>query len=215
MPRKPTGRTTKKKVQESQDKPVTEVTHVGAKAEIDDDPWGDDGLTPKQRLFVAAIAGPAAGCATKAAQLAGYKSDNRLSLYVTASKVLALPHVQRAVSAALAKKIGSDPLWAESALADLALATLANFLSPDGSGGMAIDWEKAQAAGAMGQIKEYSEIAVGEAAVKRTIKLHDRLGAIRDILRLQGKLQDKTQLVGPDGKPPVIRVEVVGMDTEE
>jgi hypothetical protein len=42
-----------------------------------DAPWDEDWLTLKQRLFVKAFVGPAAGNATKAAEMAGYSDSNR------------------------------------------------------------------------------------------------------------------------------------------
>jgi Terminase small subunit len=191
-------RVTKKMVQETERKPL--VPDLGAvEPEIDNDDCADDGLTVKQRLFVAAITGPARGNATRAAELAGYRADNRRTLGVTASENLKKPCIQEAIALALARK-KADPEWARATLIDLAQSSLTNFVSVGEDGEPKLDFKKAAAAGALGQLKEFiAEILPGEDGeqkiIKCKIKVHDRTAAVGMLLRLHGLLRD-------DGTPP-------------
>lgn len=183
---------TAKVVRASETKPY--VPAIEAKPEIDADDCGDDGLTIKQRLFVAAITGPARGNATKAAEMAGYRSDNRHALEATASENLRKPEIVEAIAHAFAKKC-AGPEWARASLIDLARSSMANFVSVDPDGEARIDFKKAAAAGALGQIKEYREegIRSGDgdvSVVKRTIKIHDRTAALGMLLKLHGLLNE-------------------------
>jgi hypothetical protein len=164
------------------------IPTVTVNPEIDASPLEHDGLTQKQRLFVEAMIGPAGGNATRAAELAGYKSANNHSLRQMASDTLNRPNVQRALAAAIADKLGT-PEWAESRLKDLASANMANFLTVVSPGLVQIDWEKAAAAGALGQVAEYD-------AEKGKIKLHNPFTALETLLRIQGKLKDQTEITG-------------------
>lgn len=175
------GRTTAKKVQASESKPF--IPDIAITPEIDDDPWGDDGLTIRQRAFVEALVGPAGGNASKAAEMAGYRADNRNVLKVTASENLTKPNVAKAIALALGKK-RLTPEWAKSRLADIASADMNNFLVRDGADGMKLDFEKAMAIGAIGQIREYDP-ETGK------IKLHSPTPALVTILKLFGLITDK------------------------
>jgi hypothetical protein len=156
------------------------VPDVEIRPEPDDEPWGADGLNTRQRLFVDALLGPAAGVATKAAEIAGYSADNRKALRVTAYRLLTYANVQHAIARAYAK-LREGPEWAKAALVDLAFATFGNFITLGANDEPVIDWAKAAEAGALGQIREYREegIAGGgtTSIIKRTIKLHDRSAA--------------------------------------
>lgn len=153
-----------------------------AKPEIDYDAWGADGLTIRQRMFVKALVGPAGGNATKAAEMAGYASENINALRVTASENLGKPNVQRALAHAMAEKFGSAE-WARTALLDLAGSSMANFLGVDEQGKMKLDLNSARAQGALGQIKE---MTLDENGVPVKIKIHDRTKAIELLLKLHG-----------------------------
>lgn len=166
------------------------VPQVDFPVEHDEDAFQEDGLTIRQRLFVAAIIGPAGGNATKAARMAGYRDDNENALRVTASENLTKPNVQRAIAHALANRIKNDPEWAKASLFELASASMSNFLKFDGQRNVTIDWEKAAAAGALGQIKEITQDTVGEITVRTKIKLFDRLKAIELALKLHGLIRD-------------------------
>lgn len=68
---------------------------------------GSAGLTEKQRRFVEAYMGQAAGNATESARLAGYEGDSG-TLRAIASENLTKPNIR----AAIEKRINSDPLVA-------------------------------------------------------------------------------------------------------
>lgn len=182
----------KRQVQSTEDAKF--IPKVEAKPEIDCDPVEDDGLTLRQREFVKAITGPARGNATRAAEMAGYASENRNALKATASELLAKPCVQEAISHALAAK-RATPEWAKSSLIDLAASSMQNFVTVDANGEARIDFAKAAAAGALGQIKEYREevLKIGDSPVgtiKRTIKIHDRTAALGLLLKFHGLVTD-------------------------
>lgn len=187
--------TTAKRVQEVDATPFR-LPDVTVPPEVDNDAWDDDGLTFRQREFVRALVGPAGGNATRAAEMAGYKSENVNSLRVTACQNLTKPNVQRAINRAMAEKHAS-PEWVKASLADVASSSMANFLKPDEKGEFILDLEKAAEAGALGQIKEYKEEVLstgGEAKlIKRTIKIHDRLPALRTLVEMSGMLVQRHQ----------------------
>jgi hypothetical protein len=192
--RKPSKRTTVKQVQATENLPPPTIPAVTVKPEVDEDAWGDDGLTVRQRLFVAAMVGAAGGNATKAAEMAGYKSDNRLSLRVTAAQNLSKPNVQRALAHAVAKKIDS-PEWVRNSLVELSSSSMANFVEVKADGTTELDFVKALEAGALGQIREYREdvLKVGDSpasVIKRTVKIHDRRAALETLAKLDGKLPE-------------------------
>lgn len=164
---------------------------VEVKPDRDEDPPGEDRLTIRQRLFVHHITGPALGNATKAAELAGYRADNRHSLEQMASENLRKPEVSEAIAHRLAE-LRLSPEWARASLVDIARTTMAHFLSVDSRGKVEIDWQKAAAAAALGQIKRYRERQT-ETGVERTIELHDRLAALRVLLQLMGLLVEKVE----------------------
>lgn len=68
----------------------------------------DGPLTERERRFVVAFAGAAAGNATSAARMAGYSDSTQAVLWSTASRVLARPRVLDAIREATA----NDPLVA-------------------------------------------------------------------------------------------------------
>jgi hypothetical protein len=167
--------------------------------EVDDGPFDHGGLSIRQQQFVAAIVGPAQGNATKAAQLAGYRSDNRVALASTAYENLRKPQIQEAIAHALAAKRATAE-WAKASLVDLASSSMHNFLSVDARGNASIDFKKAAAAGALGQIKEYREEGVDTGngkvrIIKRTIKLHDPTAALITLLKLHRLLKDGKEVL--------------------
>lgn len=194
----PTAAPTPRKV--SIDK--VQLTH---KPEADSDAWGTDGLTHRQRLFVEHYFAAAGGNATKAAELAGYASDNRVALASTAYENLRKPQVQRAM-AAKAAKLQQGPEFATNRLVELAQSTMANFLSPgparaDGTpGDLQLDLDKAAAMGALGQLREYKEerVDLGDDSpgilVKRTVKIHDPLPAVALLMKFHGLIVERSQM---------------------
>lgn len=196
---------TKKQVQESERKPF--IPNVEAHPEIDEGPFDDDGLSVRQRLFVAALAGPAGGNQAKAAEMAGYRSDNRNALYATASRLLRYAKVREALAHAFALR-RATPEWAKAGLIELASSSMANFIVIDDEGNAVIDFVGANAAGALGQIKEYREegLDTGDGTahvIKRTIKIHDRTAALGMLLKLHGLLKDRD-----DDPRPTAQIEV-------
>jgi phage terminase small subunit len=183
--KKSSGRTTAKKVQANEDKPF--VPTIAIKPEVDEGEWDADGLTVRNRSFVDALVGPAGGNASKAAEMAGYNCENRNSLRATASEILTKPNVARAIALALAKR-RLTPEWAKNRLADIAGADMNNFMvtatDDDGNAYPKIDFERAAALGALGQIREYDP-------EKGKIRLHDPTPALVTILKLFGLITDK------------------------
>jgi phage terminase small subunit len=196
-------RTTARKVQAEEARPFA-VPHVEARPEVEDDGVDADALTPRQRLFCEAYVGPAGLNATRAAELAGYRSDNRVALAATGYENLRKPQIQRQVARLLAAKQCS-PDWAEDRVRTLAGADMASFVSIDPeTGATKVDMAKAQAAAALGQIREYTEerIEVGGASmtIKAKVKLHDPLPALRTLLQLAGRLVERRD-VTTGGEP--------------
>jgi hypothetical protein len=192
--RKPSKRTTVKQVQATENLPPPTIPAVTVKPEVDEDAWGDDGLTVRQRLFVAALIGPAGGIATKAAEMAGYRSDNRDSLKVTASRLLTYANVQEAISHAIARRKGS-PDWIRNSLIDIASSSMANFGNVTEKGEIELDFTKAAAAGALGQLREYTADVLkapgGEVSIIRhKVKVHDRRAALETLAKLDGKMPE-------------------------
>lgn len=203
-PNKPTRKTTTRKVQASENlpPPVT-LPAVAVKPEVDEDPWGDDQLTHKQRLFVIAYVGPAAGNATKAARMAGYRDDNTESLRVTACRTLTKANVQRAIARLVASKLGSAE-WTRAGITEIANGNMAEFSEVDEKGKVIINMERAAEGGALGLIREVKEEVletVGSALVmKRSFKLYDRLRALEILAKMNGQLKDSLDLTS-GGKP--------------
>ena len=195
-------RITAKRVQAVENKPI--IPNVTVKPEVDDEPWGDDGLTTKQRLFVEAYVGPAGGNATRAAEMAGYSAENRLALRATGWENLTKPYIQRAISHALARKKMS-PEWAKERLAYLASGSMTDFLSVDENGDTHLDFKRAAEAAAIGHIKEYYEDGIdsgdGPKIIKRKIKLHDPAPALVTLLKIFGLIVDKHEHGGAGGGP--------------
>lgn len=122
--------------------------------------------------------------------MAGYAAENYLSLSATASENLGKPNVQRAIAHALAAQ-RLTPEWAKRQLADRASASMANFVKVDADGRATLDFGKAAAAGALGQIKEIKEEVLetpsgGVVVLKRTIKVHDSAPALALLLKYHG-----------------------------
>lgn len=192
-------RITKKLVQATENLPVKDLPKVAIRPEVDDDDQVDDGLTIRQRLFVEALAGPARGNATKAAEMAGYNASNRNSLCATASENLRKPMIQRALAHALAK-LSASPEWAINQAFYNARVSMADFLVVGDDGQPVFDWKKAAASGAIGQIREYKEDGIvtgddeGPAVIKRSFKLIDSQKALDTVLKLHGVLVDKSEV---------------------
>lgn len=184
------GKITAKRVQAMEDAPPPAMPYT-PNPEVDDDPWGDDGLTPKQRRFCEAYVGEAAGNATRAARLAGYREENRDALKATACENLTKPYIRGYIGRLLARH-GASSEQLNLRLAELSRSSMENFLTFAADGEVEIDLKQAAALGALGQLKEIKEetIEIGENVVKRkrTIKVHDPHPAIRTLAEIQGRI---------------------------
>jgi phage terminase small subunit len=152
-----------------------------------------NGMTLRQRRFVAAYLGACCGDAEAAIVEAGYPRDNRQRIQREARRVLALPSVQQAIARQFSKHMLTEE-WAMSTLAELASANMANFLDSEGR----VDLTKAAAMGALGQIREMETITDPDTnkVVKVKLKLHDRLQALIILLRVKGLLVNHTKVEG-------------------
>lgn len=199
-PRKPSRRTTTKKVQDTENEPLPiKLPDVTVKPEEDEDGWGADGLTLKQKLFVEAYIGPAAGNASKAAQMAGYRDDNRPALAVTACENLRKPNVQRAIARAVASRLG-QPEWVRAGIAEIANGNAADYMRAGPDGELHPDLKAMAEAGALGLIQQINEerLEVGPnlSTVKLKLKLYDRLKALEILAKMNGQLKEQHQHSG-------------------
>lgn len=193
MLKNPKGkRTTAKRVEAADKKPF--IPEVPVTIEADDAPWGDDGMTPRQRAFVEAYLGPAGGNGARAAERAGYRSDNIKSLAATASRLLTCANVQRALERKIGEKFGS-PEDVRRSISAIATGNAADYLEPDANGKLVISLEKLAAAGMLGLLHEIKEegFQAGEVVtiVKRKLKLYDKLRALELLAKLNGQLVEQ------------------------
>lgn len=180
---------------------------IDHKPEEDDDGYGDDGLKLRWRAFVAAYTGPAGGNASKAAEMAGYAAENRIALGVTASRLLRNAKIAQAIALSFAAK-NVTPEWCQKRLCDLALADMNNFVTVDDDGVAQLDMKKAEALGAIGQVKEYD-------AVRAKLKLHDPTPALTSLMKMFGLLKDTHIHTGPNGGPISMTFDDTGFTDEE
>jgi hypothetical protein len=185
-------RITDKAVRESEDLPPPVVgTIAPPEPEADDDPWGEDGLNYRQRMFVKYFVGEAAGRPSRAAEMAGYKSDNRNCLKVTAFRTLHRPNVQRAIEREIGKRFGSAE-DIRSSVAAIANGNAADYLSPDSTGKLVVDLDKLAEGGMLGLIHEYRDegfdTSSGPVVIKRKLKLYDKLRALEILAKIKGYL---------------------------
>lgn len=189
-------KTTTRKVQATENLPPP-VPNVTVTPEVDDDPWGSDGLTLKQRLFVRFYLGEAAGNATKAAQLAGYRDDNNIALRATAHENLTKPHIQRALEREMGKRFGS-PEDVKASIAAIANGNAATYLEAGEDGKLHLSLEAMAQSGALGLLSQVQEerIEVGTQVqtVKLKLKLHDRLRALEILAKMNGQLVERKDI---------------------
>jgi phage terminase small subunit len=152
---------------------------------------GEDGLTMLQRAFVEHLTTDCMGNATEAAARAGYRSENRDSLQVTASRLLRKAMVVAALKQRIARVL-DDAQKRRDAIVMRATASMENFLEIDDDGQPRIDWRKAQAMGALGQIKKLKPRIVKAAGDVQILdiefEVHDGLEALKLLAVLDGKL---------------------------
>lgn len=196
--KKPSKRTTTKKVQDSENIPPIVLPNIALNPEDDrDEDFDGDGLNIRRRKFVEAITGVAFGNATKAARIAGYADESLKALGITASRLLGNASVQRAISRATAAQ-GLDAKAVSIGIAEIAQTNMANFLRVGDDGKPTMDWPAASAAGAIGQIREWTEEGFehgGEVTIiKRKFKIHDRLKALEILARINGQLIERKDI---------------------
>jgi hypothetical protein len=197
MPRKPSQKITTKAVQESEGLPPPSLaTLPPAKPEDEGDaPWDKEGLTFKQRAFVKAFVGPAAGNATKAAAMAGYSDSNRNVLAVTGWETLRKPNVQRAISRAVAEREGG-PEWTRAGVVEIARSSASDYLVFDtdekGNRIPRADLIAAMEAGALGTIKKIKFDPETGGIVQ--IEGYDRLAALNLLAKMHGIAPDQTNV---------------------
>jgi hypothetical protein len=203
-PKQPPGdkpkRVTAKLVQSTEGLPPPAPPIVGmpppppAVPEPDDAPWDDEGLTFKQRAFCIAYVGPAAGNATKAAQMAGYRDDNYDSLKVTACENLTKPNVARCIARLVAGKLGG-PEWTRAGITEIANANMADFVKVADNGQLVLDGDKAQQAAALGLVQVWHEKVIesesGPTVIDRKLKLYSRLDALKTLAKMNGQIVDR------------------------
>jgi hypothetical protein len=187
-------RITTKQVQATENTPPPAIPHVEVRPETDEDAWGENGLTIRQQKFVDAIIGPAGGNATKAAEMAGYASDNRIALKSTAARLLTFVNVREAIARRLASaNLTAD--WVRQMTAALAASNMGSFLTLGDDGKPIIDWKQAEARGAFVQIRKYKEkgIEVNSKVeiVERQIETHNPSPYLQLLARLLGLTDDK------------------------
>lgn len=150
--------------------------------------FGLDGLTLKQRLFVDAYTGPAAGSVKEAAYMAGYggggkKGERTHAHYVAGDRTLRLPHVQEAIAHALAKQKMSEE-WTKLTLFELANCNLGNFvdITEDGDW-LKFNFRKAMATGSMRQLKSFD-------SKNGKISVHDPIAALTILAKFYNMIRD-------------------------
>jgi hypothetical protein len=190
---KTSKRITAAMVQKTENLPAP-VPNVPVTIEPDDDELElGQMLTLRQRLFVEAYIGPAALNGSKAAQMAGYRSENVYGLSLAAQRLLNNPIVQEAIAAGIARKRMSID-WCQDRLVLLASSSMTNFVTIDEQGRIKIDWLRAQQYAAIGQIAEIQEDAVGigedREVIRTRFKLHSPVKALEALIRLQAALPE-------------------------
>lgn len=192
-------RITTKAVQGSQDKPFNPPS-ITPEPEIEESPFGEhDGLTELQRRFVHHFMGAAAGVAARAAEMAGYRAENRNSLYVTAHHVLHKPAVQRAIERIRGQQFGSaDDVRAS--LGFIAGANAMEFLEAGPDGKLHVSLEKLAENGATGLIEKVEEERIESGGTVTTVKIkitpYSKLEALKVLAKMNGQLKDQMELSG-------------------
>jgi phage terminase small subunit len=144
-------------------------------------------LSDKQRRFIDAYLGEARFNATKAAVIAGYPERSARSV---GSENLSKPDIRAEIDRRLDEAaLGSKAVL--SLLAEQATATLADFISDDGEGGYRIDLDKAEAAGKLHLVNEFSR---GRNGTK--IKLYSAQSALETLGRHHKLFTDKVEHSG-------------------
>jgi hypothetical protein len=219
-PRKPN--ITAKKVEQADAKPfdpVEAIEGVVVNPEDIDDPLPDrppavgqleDINTPlfqfnlnrRQERFCQAYIGKAGFIASKAAEFAGYRSENKNSLSATASQLLNKPHIQRRIAHLLAER--RDGEWAHNRARELAGISMADFIDVDEkTGRVSVDLRKAKRNAAIGSIKKLKckLLPAGEdggaEVIDLQIELYDPQPSIALLLKMAGKFGPELLGEGP------------------
>lgn len=143
-------------------------------------------LTYKERLFVEAYLGEAAGNATKAARQAGYAAATNQALRQLARELLTKLHIRAAIDARLdSAALTSSEILAR--LSDHASASLEDFIKVTKDGRFTVDLKQAKQCGKLHTLKKLKE---GQHGIE--IELHDPLNALDKLAKYRGLLAGKT-----------------------
>jgi len=179
-----------------------------------DAPCGEDGLTVRHRAFVVALTTPGGcfGVATRAAAAAGYRTDNLVSLRVTACRLMTNPNIRAAIRVALAA-LRDLPEFRRNLLVTRASVTMEDFLKLGDDGKPEVDWEAAAAAGALGSVKRYKEdIGLDGSVVGRSLEVYDSTDALKLLFQLDGKINPDPGGAIPTGAAITVNVQLLGDD---
>jgi hypothetical protein len=156
---------------------------------VDPGPLDLQGLTLRQKLFVDAYVGPAAGQLPEAAFLAGYgprDKKNTKKHGALGYQVLRIAMVQEAIARELAKKKLSEE-WTKLTLFEIANSNINNFFDIDESGErLKLNFHKATALGAMRQLKDYEVRRDGSIKVS----VHDAMPALSILAKFYAIYRD-------------------------
>ena len=161
-------------------------------------------LSEKERRFVDAYLGSAAGNATKAARLAGYAAR---SAHVAAARLLKKDKVKAAIAARQAKAAASADVTAERVVQELArigFADIRQLFGADGNLKPVTELPDDAAATIIGidvargktttTVGDKQTVMVEDAVVK--IRAADKIGALSLLCRKLGLLRDKVDVSG-------------------
>jgi phage terminase small subunit len=202
----------RKRKQDDKPGPATDPPKPVKAVAVDpnDEGWDDDGLTPRQRLFVDAYYGRAGGNAARAHELAGYEAANANSRNAGASQLLSKINVQRALARKSAERFGTEQDIILS-IAEIAKGNAAALVElTEGEDGkpasLTVSLKAAVENGAMGLIQSIQAAPDGW-----KIKLYDRLKALELLARIRGMLMDRYDVTS-GGEKIVKMLHGVSMD---
>lgn len=150
-------------------------------------------LTPKERLFAQFYVGEARRNATKAAELAGYKADNRNSLRAMGSGLLTKVNVRAYIDAFLdATAMTQAEIVAE--ISDIARQDLTPYLE-DSGGELYLNYTKMKEDGKLHLIAGFEFNKQGDSIPL----IHSKLAALTLLVRINRMGGDKVEHTGDIG----------------
>lgn len=151
-----------------------------------------DGLSERQRRFIACYLNSAKLSSIEAARMAGYSAKSRKSLRCQGLRLLANAAIQKIIRSRL-DGAGMDRVAVVALIQSLARASLADMLEPDAQGRLRLSLERAAETGTLGWIADYHEDVRGtgpKAKISRRIRLHDPARFIEILARHHGIIGD-------------------------